>query len=60
MIMAHHVRHIFMPINQIIKKGYMQCNNFLDQNNLIPQTVFAKEQPNEDSFDFWKQIQSHF
>ena len=42
MIMTHHVRHIFMPIDQTINKIYMQCNILLNQNNSIPQTVFAK------------------
>ena len=53
MIMTCHVRHIFMPIDQNIKKIYLQCNhllfNLLNQNNSILQTVFCKEQTNENS-----------
>ena len=40
MIVTCHIRHIFMPIDQNIKKIYLQCNNLLNQNN---------EQPNENS-----------
>ena len=49
MIATCHVRHIFMPINQNFKKIYAQCNNLLNQNNSIPQTVFAKNNQNENS-----------
>ena len=42
MIVTHHVRDIFMPIDQNIKKLYLQQNHLLNQNNSIPQTVFAK------------------
>ena len=41
-VVTHHVRHIFMPVDQIINKIYLQCNNLLNENNSIPQTVFAK------------------
>ena len=38
-----------MPIDQNFKKIYAQCNNLLNQNNSIPQTVFAKNNQNENS-----------
>ena len=47
MVTTHHVRHIFMPIDQIINKVYMQCTNLLNQFN--PTNCFCKEQPNENS-----------
>ena len=42
MIATHHMRHIFMPVNQIINGIYMQCNILLNENKSIPQSVFAK------------------
>ena len=39
---THHIRHIFTPINQNINKIYLQCNNLLNQNYSIPQTVLGK------------------
>ena len=48
-VMTCPIRHIFIPIDQIINRVHLQCNNLLNEHNSIPQTVFAKEQPNKNS-----------
>ena len=42
MVTTCHVRHIFTPVNQIMNKICMQYNNLLNENNSIPQSVFAE------------------
>ena len=39
-----HVRHIFMPVDQIINKIYLQCNNLLNENNSIQRVLTKNNQ----------------